>query len=1126
MPQERVRIPYPIKGISENFGFSVQEEMTCRDDRNMRSKDPRTGRLRGAQRAGLGSYAGGNTLNGDTRVLALGATSSALAKLEFTADTTGTLDWSNAGKSFGNIADLSRSQYDSYMALTDNNRVYIINEDGGVVHEVELPEVDAVGDRPFGACVAMDEFQNLFIGTSHAGNSTGDECALYIYRYNEDDTYLHVYTIGFDEAVLDIKANKNRLYVLTASDPLSNTARFTTGPAPGDPSGNTYFRLRVFEDYLPFNELPTENDDLRYSYAFQTQLTAADQGGNDSFYYTNDQNVGRLSVSEDGIVVANIASYAGITQEWGACLWLHPQAVDNATALVDSVLVSQLGVHAGVSANISGIGLEGQWTIGAVDNLDTAVTCGDPFSLSDITITATAPASGDFLDIVGRSPNGNNGRTLRLVWANGSGAGPALIGVSGDIYSIGICDAANIGATESARVDQLVAARNFAQASVYQPNIPSTTLVRVNGTTVRLSSRIPSITTNNNATADAETEYFQAIGVTQSWCSPLNTQTTFGAGVNVRRIVADRQTDASTWITDTGAGVFTQSLEGTWGQSTPNAALIRFGQDQNHNCYIPWGRASGSATYNDKAILFFPGKYNAADQEQFTCATFSAFVSAAAAPLEVPDYYDDATLLHAAFALIGGPRDTLTTGEPSIWRHNLVTVANAVGAPRDLHIMGVAGNKIVKITPDGPQDPDGNAVISTTAQYVHVTSGFQKCIVADGVNYFVYDPTDTEVSQYGSVERLRCSTLGAIPQRCKLAEVWHGRLVLARDPADPGRWSMSAIGDITDWDYFPQIPSAKQACSATNTRAGRVPDIINAVAVYSDDLLLFGGDRSIWQLTGDPMAGGSLDLITDETGMAFGRPYCKDPQGTLWFFGSTGGLYYMVPGRRPERASLARVEKALRSIDLGTNYVQLQWNPIDEGVHIFVIPFGTPSGTLVDHWFYEVNADAWHKDRFGLRDGDDIQPTASVRIDGDLYNDRTLLIGGEDGRVRRWGVDADGAVPRSDQVTTTTSKAIDSYTLFGPLIQAPMAAAQLTEAAVVLGSDESGVNYEFFAESSPEALGAAVARGRLRAGRNSRQLVRVAGDHVYMRLRNANADQTWAYETADASISTAGDARR
>jgi hypothetical protein len=1121
MAQQRTRIHYPIKGISEHFGYSVQEEMTCRDDRNVRSRDPRTGRIRGAQRAGMGLYAGAAQLNGNNRVKALAATSTAQAKLAFSEDLAGTEDWDNANKSFGDIADMTRGPYESYVTLTGNNKVVVFNEDGQPIHEITLPEVDpGVNDRPFGSCVAMDEFQNIFVGTTHAGNGVGTDCALYIYRYNEDDTYLHVYTLSFDESVLDIKAVKNRLYVLTAEDPAAQTAQPATV---GTDATKVYFRLRVFEDYLPFNEAPVENDDLRYSYGFQTAPSAVQQGGNDYFFFANEQNVGRLSVTEDGIVLASIASIDGINQEWGGLLWLHPNATEGTTDLVDSKFVCTLGMYETAEATLSGIGLEGQWLGDAVDNEDTVLCCGDPFSFQELTVTSTAPLSSSFLDLVGRAQDtGFFGATLRLVWT-GTGATPNFIGQSGSIYSYGI--ASTPGATVEERVDQLVAAMNFAQTHTEAGKFAAFTLTKKDASTVLIGCPRPTVDTNADVPADIDTYYIYAGLIGNTWATPFNANTTFSAGVNVRRVVAERTTALSSIIT-AGGNTFTQSLEGRWGTATPQSLLIRFGQDQNNNAYIPWGRASASASFDSKAVAFFPGEYSASDQRQFTCSGYSNFVSAAAPPLDVPDYYDDATLLHAPFVIIGGPRDTASAGDPSLWRFNIVSAVNTTGAPRALHVIGVADNKIVKILSDSVVEPDNNAVIDSSAPYVQIASGFQKCYIADGLNYWVYDPLDTEVSANGSVKKLRCDSVGNIPQRCRLVELWHGRLVLARDPADPGRWSMSAINDPNNWDYFPTIPSALQACSSTNTRAGRVPDIINTVVVYSDDLLLFGGDRTIYQLTGDPMAGGSLDLVTDETGMAFGRPYCKDPQGTLWFFGSTGGLFYMVPGQRPQRASVNRVEKSLRSIDLGANYVQLQWNPIDEGVHIFVIPFGAPSGTLVDHWFYEVSTDAWHKDRFGLANNDNIQPCASVRMDGDLYNDRTLLIGGEDGRVRRWGIDASGNIPRHDEQTDSANIGIDSYALFGPLIQAPIAAAQLTEASFVLASDQHGVNYEFFAESTPDDLGEPVRRGRLRPGRNDRHLVRIAGDHVYMRMRNASVGESWAYESGDAEIAQAGSTRR
>jgi len=559
MAQQRTRIHYPIKGISEHFGFSVQEEMTCRDDRNVRSRDPRTGRIRGAQRAGMGLYAGGGQLNGSNRVLALAATSTALSKLNFTADLAGTEEWDNAGKSFGDIADMIRGPYESYVALTSNNRVYVINEDGAPVHEIELPEVDASGvyDRPFGSCVAMDEFQNIFAGTTHAGNGSGADCALYIYRYNEDDTYTHVYTLSYGETVLDIKAVKNRLYVLTAEDPVEHGSRPAT---PGTDATKVYFRLRVYEDYLPFNEAPVENDDLRYSYGFQTAPSDAQQGDNNYFYFVNEQNVGRLSVNEDGIVLANIASMDGINQEWGGLLWLNPNATEGTTDLVDSKFVCTLGMYESAEATLSGIGLEGQWLGDAVDNEDAVLCCGDPFSYEELTVTATSPNSLDYIDLTGVAVDGSDGWKLRLQWVLGIGSGPLLIAINlgSKIVSVGICALGNAAATVEGRVDQLIAARNYASALV-SDKIVQAHFVKTSTSTIRISS--------SDATSSTATS-MQVSSVSGDWATPSGT-TAFSAGVNVRRVLAERTTALSSIVT-TGGNTYTQSFEGRWGTPPPS----------------------------------------------------------------------------------------------------------------------------------------------------------------------------------------------------------------------------------------------------------------------------------------------------------------------------------------------------------------------------------------------------------------------------------------------------------------------------------------------------------------------------------------------------------------------------
>ena len=100
--------------------------------------------------------------------------------------------------------------------------------------------------------------------------------------------------------------------------------------------------------------------------------------------------------------------------------------------------------------------------------------------------------------------------------------------------------------------------------------------------------------------------------------------------------------------------------------------------------------------------------------------------------------------------------------------------------------------------------------------------------------------------------------------------------------------------------------TATIAVAGNNSDAGELGDIINCLIPYSDDILIFGGDAAIWLMRGDPMDGGQIDLLTDSVGMAWGRPWCRDPYGVIYFFGSRGGVYQLDPsGRAPTRISQA-----------------------------------------------------------------------------------------------------------------------------------------------------------------------------------------------------------------------------
>jgi len=454
--------------------------------------------------------------------------------------------------------------------------------------------------------------------------------------------------------------------------------------------------------------------------------------------------------------------------------------------------------------------------------------------------------------------------------------------------------------------------------------------------------------------------------------------------------------------------------------------------------------------------------------------------------------------------------------EETIHKIQLVTVTAQTGSSRARTHIAVSDGDIVTFV-SGSTTPTAVAGSphfqsgSTASQYVQSTVLFQKWYAADGVGYQKFDPKTAVASSFDP------TSSGRLPPRRKLIEAWRDRLVVARSASDPHIWDMSAFGDPDDWDFFPPVPNERQAISGTNTDGpGASPDIVNTLVPYTDDILLFGGDHSIWALVNDPAAGGRFDLVSDITGMSFGRPWAKDPNGVLYFFGSRGGLYRMVPGGRPERVSLRRIDRRLQDIDLSTHYIRLAYNYRDEGIHIFQCPFGT-GGTTVKHWFYDIKHDGFWEDKFGTSANTTVQPSSVWVIDGDEAADRIMIMGCEDGKVRQWD---------ESSKNDTVSLAVDSLVTMGPVEgQTPGYEIQFSGLTAVLGSQDDGCRYELFSAEEPSSIGEVLRSGTLEPGRNPPKWDRMTGAYCFMRLRNASIDQRWSYERAFMYAAPGGQAR-
>jgi hypothetical protein len=445
--------------------------------------------------------------------------------------------------------------------------------------------------------------------------------------------------------------------------------------------------------------------------------------------------------------------------------------------------------------------------------------------------------------------------------------------------------------------------------------------------------------------------------------------------------------------------------------------------------------------------------------------------------------------------------------QPTLRKLQIVTNDNRTGdARRNVRYLAVANNDLrindgVSATWDVPTGDDEDPLDSATgtaSRYIESTPLFTKRYYTDGRNYGVYDPFDD------SWKKL-VADRGELPEACQLISYYSTRLVLARSSKQgPHAWFMSAAENPLDWDEAPAIETRDQAISGTNLGGPlQVGDIINSLAPIGDDLLIFGCDRSIWVLRGDPLASNALlDNVTDEVGMAFGRPYTRDRSGFLWFIDSEGGLCVMRGLQPPERISENRLEARLRNVDQSTHYYRLRWDNEQEGIHIFVCPFGAAT-TTTEHWFFQPRTFAFWPMKTSLSG-----VTAVGTFDSDDPDDRRVAVGFNDGRVRLFdsgSEDDDGT-------------AIDAFVDI-PLL--PPQAEQrwrFKNLRVSMARDRGECNFEVYGLRDPdESPSIVAASGRLLPGRN-RFVAAVEGSFPILRLRDASlrsfAVESISYEYA------------
>ncbi len=365
--------------------------------------------------------------------------------------------------------------------------------------------------------------------------------------------------------------------------------------------------------------------------------------------------------------------------------------------------------------------------------------------------------------------------------------------------------------------------------------------------------------------------------------------------------------------------------------------------------------------------------------------------------------------------------------------------------------------------------------------------------------------TVNEVIPFGTIS----GTIGVGNVGCRFGALYNGRLVLAGLETDPQNWFMSASQDPNNWDYFPATSNAQQAIAGNNGIAGRVGDVVTALASYSDDIMIIGMANSLARMNGDPAAGGRIDTISTKVGIAGPEAWTFDTGQNLFFFW-LNGLYRMgLNDFSPVLISQGRLDTTFNNINIASKRVVLLYDPEWQGVHIFITD-DSAQVTPDLHYFWDERNDAFWVDQYPSAIG----PTVVSRLNADNPEDNAVLLGGHDSFIRNF----------SDAALDDDGTVITSRCRFTPINKGDAIAVQRLEDVTLITDEQSGTTeYRCFAGHSVENAEAnadantARVRKTLRAGRNSTIRERVAQNAHILEIGQAGngtpaVGATWAYE--------------
>lgn len=278
----------------------------------------------------------------------------------------------------------------------------------------------------------------------------------------------------------------------------------------------------------------------------------------------------------------------------------------------------------------------------------------------------------------------------------------------------------------------------------------------------------------------------------------------------------------------------------------------------------------------------------------------------------------------------------------------------------------------------------------------------------------------------------------------------------------PNQWYASKVDDPLDW--LVSQSTVATAVSSQTSKAGVVGDELTAFVPIRDHYLVMGTVNGISIMRGDPVQVGQMTQLKSATGIFNNTSWCFDDKGNLFFLG-TDGIYVLTPdaiinASPPENLTKDHLPKLIRDIGANrrTDRVSMAYDKDRYGVVVQIVQ---ADGAWQACFWVDLRTGGIFPEDYGST----YVGASLLYFDSRRADQRTLLVGGQDGYIRTW----DDSQKDDDDTDNTT---ISSRVVVGPYVPEsdPRKQVKLKELSMKLGTNSDGATVEVYKEKSAQKV--------------------------------------------------------